>query len=173
MMPWGSAFAVNNVGLKQADLPLMFMIVGVITFAIMPVVGALSDRFDKFKMFALASVLMVISIVIYSRLDQTTFWILVLVNGLMMMGIMARMIPSQALTASLPESKDRGAFMSINSSLQQLAGGVAAMIGGLIIVQSTETSPLERFDQLGNLVIVIIVVNIFLTYRVYKYIKNR
>ena len=173
MMPWGSAFAVNNVGLKQEDLPLMFMIVGVITFAIMPVVGALSDRFDKFKMFALASVLMVISIVIYSRLDQTTFWILVIVNGLMMMGIMARMIPSQALTASLPESKDRGAFMSINSSLQQLAGGVAAMIGGLIIVQSTETSPLERFDQLGNLVIVIIVVNIFLTYRVYKYIKNR
>ena len=173
MMPWGSAFAVNNVGLEQADLPLMFMIVGLITFAIMPVVGVLSDRFDKFKMFALASVLMVISIVIYSRLDQTTFWILVLVNGLMMMGIMARMIPSQALTASLPESKDRGAFMSINSSLQQLAGGVAAMIGGLIIIQKNETSPLERFDQLGNLVIVIIVVNIFLTYRVYKYISSR
>jgi predicted MFS family arabinose efflux permease len=173
MMPWGSAFAVNNVGLEQADLPLMFMIVGLITFAIMPVVGVLSDRFNKFKMFALASVLMVISIVIYSRLDQTTFWILVIVNGLMMMGIMARMIPSQALTASLPESKDRGAFMSINSSLQQLAGGVAAMIGGLIIIQKNETSPLERFDQLGNLVIVIIVVNIFLTYRVYKYISSR
>ena len=173
MTPWGSAFAVNNVGLEQADLPLMFMIVGLITFAIMPVVGVLSDRFNKFKMFALASVLMVISIVIYSRLDQTTFWILVIVNSLMMMGIMARMIPSQALTASLPESKDRGAFMSINSSLQQLAGGVAAMIGGLIIIQKNETSPLERFDQLGNLVIVIIVVNIFLTYRVYKYISSR
>ena len=114
--------------------------------------------------------LMVVSILIYSRLEQSTFLILVFVNGLMMMGIMARMIPSQALTASFPESKDRGAFMSINSSLQQLAGGVAAMIGGLIVVQSTETSPLERFDQLGNLVIVI---NIFLTYRVYEYIRNR
>ncbi|MFM7662521.1 MAG: MFS transporter, partial [Bacteroidota bacterium] len=110
---------------------------------------------------------------IYSRLEQTTFLILVLVNGLMMMGIMARMIPFQALTASLPKAKDRGAFMSINSSLQQLAGGVAAMIGGLIVIQSTENSPLERFDQLGNLVIVIIVVNIFLTYRVYKYISSR
>jgi hypothetical protein len=63
--------------------------------------------------------------------------------------------------------------MSINSSLQQLAGGVAAMIGGLIVIQKSETSPLERFDQLGNLVVVIIVINIFLTYRVYKYIKNR
>jgi hypothetical protein len=63
--------------------------------------------------------------------------------------------------------------MSINSSLQQLAGGVAAMIGGLIVIQKNETSPLERFDQLGNLVIVIIVINIFLTYRVYKYIRNR
>ena len=173
MMPWGSAFAVNNVGLKQSDLPLMFMIVGVITFAVMPIIGIISDRFDKFKTFTFASILMVVSILIYSRLEQTTFLILVLVNGLMMMGIMARMIPSQALTASLPEPKDRGAFMSINSSLQQLAGGVAAMIGGWIVIQSTENSPLERFDQLGNLVIVIIVVNIFLTYRVYKYISSR
>jgi predicted MFS family arabinose efflux permease len=91
----------------------------------------------------------------------------------MMMGIMARMIPSQALTASLPEMQDRGAFMSINSSLQQMAGGIAAMVGGTIVLQKSETSPLERFDLLGYLVIVIILINIFLTHRVYKFIKKR
>ena len=116
---------------------------------------------------------MAFSILIYSHLQQTSFFILVVVNGLMMMGIMARMIPSQALTASLPEMQDRGAFMSINSSLQQMAGGIAAMVGGTIVLQKSETSPLERFDLLGYLVIVIILINIFLTYRVYKFIKTR
>ncbi len=173
MMPWGSAFAVNNVGIAQSDLPLMFMIVGLITFAVMPLIGFISDRVNKFAVFTGASIIMAFSILIYSHLNQTSFFILVVVNGIMMMGIMARMIPSQALTASLPEIQDRGAFMSINSSLQQMAGGIAAMVGGMIVLQKSETSPLERFDLLGYLVIAIILINIFLTHRVYKYIKKR
>ena len=173
MMPWGSAFAVNNVGISADELPLMFMIVGLITFAAMPLIGFISDRINKFTIFTGASVLMVFSVLIYSQLQQTSLFILIVVNGFMMMGIMARMIPSQALTASLPEMQDRGAFMSINSSLQQMAGGIAAMVGGMIVLQKSETSPLERFDLLGYLVIAIILINIFLTHRVYKYIKSR
>ena len=86
---------------------------------------------------------------------------------------MARIIPSQALTASVPELKDRGAFMSINSSLQQMAGGIAALLGGTIIAQKTKTSPLEHFTLLGLVVIVAIFINIFLTYRVYNFIKKK
>jgi predicted MFS family arabinose efflux permease len=91
----------------------------------------------------------------------------------MMGGVMARIIPSQALTASVPELKDRGAFMSINSSLQQMAGGIAALLGGTIIAQKTKTSPLEHFTVLGLVVIVAIFINIFLTYRVYNFIKKK
>jgi len=42
-----------------------------------------------------------------------------------------------ALITALPGPEDRGAFMSINSSLQQIAGGIAAAIGGMIVVQPT------------------------------------
>jgi multidrug resistance protein len=173
MMPWGSVFAINNVGIKKEDLPLMFMIVGIITFAVMPVIGILSDKLNKFYTFTFASMLMVISVFFYVRLEQSTFLILIIVNGIMMVGIMARMVPSQALTASLPKMEDRGAFMSINASLQQLAGGAAAMIGGLIVTQKSVESPLEQFDQLGNLVTIIILINILLTFRVYQYIRER
>ena len=173
MMPWGSAYSVNNIGISQSDLPLMFMIVGVSVFAMMPMIGILSDRINKYTVFLMASLLMVVSIVIYTQLPQVSLSILIIVNVFMMLGIMARMVPSQALTASLPEQKDRGAFMSINSSLQQLAGGVAAMIGGLIVTQKNTLSPLERFDILGYVVIVVILTNIFLTWRVYKIIRER
>jgi predicted MFS family arabinose efflux permease len=173
MMPWGSAYSVNNIGISQSDLPLMFMIVGVSVFAMMPMIGVLSDRINKYTVFLIASLLMVVSIVIYTQLPQVSLSILIIVNVFMMLGIMARMVPSQALTASLPEQKDRGAFMSINSSLQQLAGGVAAMIGGLIVTQKNTLSPLERFDILGYVVIAVILTNIFLTWRVYKIIRER
>jgi len=173
MMPWGSAYSVNNIGIDQKSLPLMFMIVGIATFAIMPIVGILSDRFNKFVIFTGSSIWMVITVLIYTQLPHVSLWVLILVNVLMMMGIMARMVPSQALSASIPEMKDRGAFMSVNSSLQQMAGGIAALIGGWIVKQKNELSPLENFDWLGYLVVVVILLNIFFTYRVYKFISRR
>lgn len=173
MMPWGSTYSVNNIGIAQTDLPFLFMIVGVATFAIMPVVGILSDRIDKFKIFVMSSFSMVIAVIVYTNLPQVSLTVLILVNVFMMMGIMSRMVPSQALTASIPSMKDRGAFMSINSSLQQMAGGIAALIGGSIVLQKNTASPLERFDLLGFVVIAVILTNIFLTYRVYRFVKNR
>jgi predicted MFS family arabinose efflux permease len=123
--------------------------------------------------FAGASILMIVSIAIYSHLPQVSLFVLILVNVVMMMGIMARMVPSQALAASIPELKDRGAFMSINSSLQQMAGGVAALIGGWIVTQKTQTSPLENFDMLSYVVTGLILINMFLTYRVYRYVSGK
>ncbi len=67
---------------------------------------------------------------------------------LMQIGIFSRMISAAALTSALPEPGDRGAYMSVSSSLQQAAGGVAAMIGGMIVVQ-TSAGTLLHFDTLG------------------------
>jgi len=173
MMPWGSSFSVNNVGIAQSDLPLMFMIIGLSTISIMPIIGKLSDRFNKYSLFVASSIVMIISVVVYTNLGHVSFTVLVVVNMVMMAGIMARMIPSQALTTSVPEPKDRGAFMSINSSLQQMAGGIAALVGGAIVQQKNEFSPLEYFDTLGYVVIVVISLNIFFTYRVYNFVKKR
>ncbi len=173
MMPWGSAFAVNNVGISQKELPLLFMIVGISTFMIMPLIGWLADKVNKFQLFMLASLVMIGSVLAYVHLGETTLFVLIVVNIFMMGGIMARMVPSQALTTSVPEAKDRGAFMSINSSLQQMSGGVAAMIGGKIVWQYSPSAPLMNFDLLGYVVIAVILINIYLTYRVYNYVKTK
>lgn len=173
MMPWGSAFAVNNVGIAQKELPFLFMVVGVSTFMIMPLIGILADKINKFQLFMTASIVMIASVLVYVHLGETTLFVLIVVNIFMMGGIMARMVPSQALTTSVPEAKDRGAFMSINASLQQIAGGIAAMIGGKIVWQYSPSSPLMNFDLLGYVVVGVIIINIYLTYRVYNYVKSK
>ena len=63
--------------------------------------------------------------------------------------------------------------MSINSSLQQIAGGIAAIIGGKIVWQASPSSPLMNFDVLGFVVVGVILINIFLTNRVYKYVTSK
>jgi len=173
MMPWGSAFAVNNLGVTYEQLPILFMVGGVSSLFIMPMVGKLSDQFDKFKIFTIAAIWMMIVVVVYTNLGHVPFWFIILMNIVMMIGIMSRMVPAMALTSALPQMQDRGAFMSINSSLQQIAGGIAAAIGGMIVVQPTKTSPLQHYDTLGYLIVGIITVNIIMVYRVSEIIKGR
>lgn len=173
MMPWGSAFAVNNLKVSYEQLPILFMVGGLVSLIIMPLVGKLSDKFDKFKIFTVAAIWMTVVVVIYTNLTPVHFAIVIIMNILMMIGIMSRLVPAMALTSALPQMQDRGAFMSINSSLQQIAGGIAAGIGGMIVVQKTKTSPLLHYDTLGYVIVVIIIINIIMVYRVSNIIKGR
>lgn len=172
MMPFGSAFAINNLKITQEELPIIFMIAGLSTLVIMPVIGKLSDKIDKFRIFVYASVWTIVIVGVYTNLGETPLWLVVVFNVLMMMGVMSRMVPSTALVTSIPDMRDRGAFMSINSSLQQIAGGIAAAFAGTIVVQKDKFSPLEHYDTLGFIIIGISFVTIFLLYRVSKLVKK-
>lgn len=173
MMPFGSAFAINNLKITYQQLPLLFMISGVSSLIVMPIVGGLSDKIDKFKIFAFASVWMMVVCVLYTNLGVSPFWVVIIFNITMMMGIMSRMIPSSALTSAVPDMYDRGAFMSINASLQQVAGGIAAAVAGMIVVQKTPSSPLEHYDVLGYLIVIISAITIFMMYRVSTLVKGK
>ncbi|WP_432710250.1 MFS transporter, partial [Pedobacter sp.] len=166
MMPFASAFAINNLHVTNQELPVLFMVSGVSSLLIMPMIGRLSDKIDKFKIFMIASIWMMLMCVVYTNLSVTPFWIVVGLNVLLMMGIMSRVIPSSALTSAVPDMEDRGAFMSVNSSLQQIAGGVAATVSGLIVVQKTSTSPLENYNIVGYVLVFISLLSIALMYRV-------
>ncbi|MEO6549182.1 MAG: MFS transporter [Ferruginibacter sp.] len=173
MMPWGSAFAINNLQVTPHQLPLLFMVSGVSSLLIMPFIGKFSDRIDKFKMFWIASIWMMVMVIIYTNLTPVPFLLVLVMNVFFMMGIMSRMVPAMALTSALPDMQDRGAFMSISSSLQQIAGGFAAAIGGMIVVQKTKFSPLEHYNTLGYVIVGLTVVSIVMVYRVSKITKER
>jgi len=86
---------------------------------------------------------------------------------------MGRMVPSVALNSAIPAMYDRGAYMSINSSLQQMAGGVGAIVAGFVVVRPDQTSPLQNFNLLGYMMVGIFLLCMFFVYRVSEMIKNR
>ena len=173
MMPWGSAFAVNNLHVTYEQLPLLFMVSGLASLVVMPLVGRISDKLSKVKIFTVAAVSMMVIIVVYTNLTPVPFVYILILNVLMMTAIMSRIVPAMALVSALPKMQDRGAFMSINSSLQQIAGGIAAGVGGLIVVQETQTSPLRHYNTLGYVILFIIIANIIQVFRVDKLVKAR
>lgn len=173
LMPFGSAFMVNNIHIEQEQIPLIFMFTGIASILIMPIIGKLSDTVDKFKLFAFSSIWSIIMVLVYTNLVPVPLWIVIIVNMLLFMGIMGRMVPSTALSTAVPDMKDRGAFMSINNSMQQVAGGIAAVIAGLIITQETKTSPLENYNILGYVTSVISIICAYFMYRVNVMVKEK
>lgn len=173
IMPFTTAFIVNNVGIAQSDLPLIFLFTGLASISIMPFIGRMSDRFQKIKIFAIGTLLAAVMVVIYTNLTPVPLWLVIVINMILFMGIMSRMVPATALNSAVPEQYDRGAYMSINSSLQQLAGGFAALFAGFVVYQSGPSAPIQNFDVLGYMMVGIFIWCLYLVNRVSILVKNK
>lgn len=172
LMPFGSAFTVNNMGIEPIKLPMIYFITGLSAIVMGPLVGRLSDRFGKFRVFVFGTIVGMIMVFIYTNLGRTPLGMVILVNVVMFVGIFSRMIPSQALMSAIPTPSSRGAFMAISSSLQQIAGGIAAVIAGRIVVQRTDNGPLEHFDTLGYIMMATSLFSLFMMYRIHRSIPE-
>lgn len=173
LQPFGSAFLVNNIDISQEKLPLVFFFTGLSVLFIMPLIGKLSDKVSKVRLFGAGSLIAIVTILIYTNLGPTPLWEIVVLNMIMFMGIMSRMIPATTLNTGIPEMKDRGAYMAITSSLQQIAGGIAAVCAGFIVHQETKTSPLEHYNILGYVIAGVTICSVYLISRVDKLVKPK
>jgi predicted MFS family arabinose efflux permease len=82
------------------------------------------------------------------------------------------MISASALMTAVPEPQDRGAFMGVNSSVQQIAGGIASLIAGFIVSESS-TGFIENYPTLGNVVVLAVVITALLMFRIHKYVTAK
>jgi hypothetical protein len=63
--------------------------------------------------------------------------------------------------------------MSINSSVQQISGGIAAAAAGLIVYQPTPHSPLQHFDILGYIVMGSMVIVALMMYFINRQVNRK
>jgi MFS family permease len=171
MMPFGSVFSTNNLKIAKENLPLLFGITGVFSIIFGPIIGKLSDKIGKYKMFVIGSMISFTMVGIYTHLGPTPFGIVIVLNVILFVGISSRMISSSALLTAVPKPQDRGAFMSINASIQQISGGIAAAIAGMIVVQQ-DNGELLHYPTLGFVVMGSMLITIGLMYILNQQIKK-
>jgi predicted MFS family arabinose efflux permease len=172
MMPFASAFSVNNMGIDIHDLPILYMITGVTSMAAGPLIGKLCDTQGKFNVFIAGTILSIAVVLIYTSLGITPLWGAIVISAVMFIGVSSRIISSSALLTAIPAPQDRGAFMGINASIQQISGGVASFIAGLIVVQ-TSSGKLEHYDTLGYVVVGSMIITILMMYFLDRLVQRK
>jgi len=172
LMPFASAFSVHNLGLTLEQLPLLYGVTGVFNIALGPLIGKWSDRYGKYLFFAIGTGISLTTILYYTHLGLSPLWLVIIVNVVLFLGITARRISGSALMTGVPAMTDRGAFMSVSSSIQQFSGGIASTIAGMIVLQQ-DNGPLQRYDVLGYVVSCTMVLVAILMGRIDREITGR
>lgn len=163
LMPFMSAFMVHNVGTPIEKLPLIYVLTGLVSVVTGPLIGRASDTFGKFKVFFFGCAVTVVMVFIFTHLTISPLWLLVIVLAVLQVGIFSRMISASALMSALPDPADRGSYMSISSSLQQVAGGVASVLSGMMVEEGAG-GRLLHFDRVGYVLIFTTLMTLTLMY---------
>jgi predicted MFS family arabinose efflux permease len=171
LMPFGSVYTVNNIGISLTDLPTIYLASGFFTIFTGPLIGRASDAFGHLGTFAFGCAVTTIMVLIYTHLGHVSLVTVILVTVLLFVGIFSRLIPSRALMSAIPEPAKRGSFNAISASLQQLSGGVASVIAGITVTQGADGS-LQHFDHLGYIVVGTTLLSLVLMYFIDKAVKT-
>ena len=148
VFPYLSVFLVGNIGITENQLSLLYVAGGVLTLAAAPVVGRLADRHGKLKVYRIVAPGSALMFVVLTHLPPVHAGVAIALFGVMMAFNVGRMIPAMAMVTSSVEPRRRGGFLSANASLQHVASGIGASIGGAIISESAD-GKLEHFGTVG------------------------
>lgn len=148
VIPFLSPYAVANVGLRETDLPYIYLFGGLATAITSRLIGRLSDRYGKRETFAVVAGLSIVPILIITNLPPAPVWLLVTCTTLFTIFVSGRVVPAMALVTSSAQPRVRGGLMSFNSALQHLSSGLASLSAGMIIEHSA-TGALTRYWVVG------------------------
>ena len=82
-----------------------------------------------------------------------------------------RAITAQAMISEAVKPEQRGSFMSVNGSVQQLGSGLAALAAGAIVI-TEKSGKIANYNWVGYLSILVLVSSMLLARVVFKKIDR-
>jgi predicted MFS family arabinose efflux permease len=166
IIPFLSPSMVANVGFTEQELTWIYFLGGGVSIITGPWIGRLADRLGKQKVFTIGATLALIPCFLITHLGPTPLPLALLVTTFFFIASGGRIIPAFAITSATVEPKNRGSFMSLQSSLQQISLGLASAIAGLIVVKDSQSGTLLNYPIVGYISIGAGILSLFLVRRI-------
>lgn len=165
VIPFISQYLVKNVKIDEKDLSLVYFFGGLFTLFTSRIIGTLADKYGKHFMLYILGPLSLIPIFMLTNMGQIPLAMVLVINTFFFILISGRFVPVMAIITSSVTKANRGAFMGINSSIQQMSMGFASMLAGYIIHYNA-AGEIEYFNVIGYFSMLMTLVFIYLASRV-------
>jgi predicted MFS family arabinose efflux permease len=133
VIPFITIYATGNVGIRQEDVPYMYLAGGCATFFTARWIGRLADSRGKVRVYRAVALLSLLPLFVQTHLPPVPLWLMIVCATVFFILVPGRMVPAMAIVTSAAVPRLRGTFLAIGSSVQQLFSGLAAYVGGALI----------------------------------------
>ena len=130
VIPYITLYLQGNAGFKPEQIPYVYLTGGVCTLISARFIGHWSDRAGKAYAFRRLALLMPLPLLAMTLSADLPMVGVLLVSSMLFVVMSGRMIPGMALIGASADPRRRGSFMTLNSAVQSLAMGLAALVGG-------------------------------------------
>jgi predicted MFS family arabinose efflux permease len=150
VIPYIALYMTTNVGMPESFIALVYLCGGGATFFTSRAIGVLADRYGKLRLFRWIAAGSLLPILITTHLVPLPWWLVLINSTVFFILVPGRMIPGMALVTASAAPQVRGTFMSLLSSVQMAAVGLASLVSGLIISRSP-SGQIIHFNLVGYL----------------------
>jgi predicted MFS family arabinose efflux permease len=164
VIPYISPYLVSNVGMPEVNLPLVYIAGGGLTLIAAPLIGRLADQYGKLRVYRIVAPISAVLMLVVTNLPPVGLTAAVAAVATLMVCNAGRMVAAMAMVTSSVSPERRGGFMSANSSVQHLATGLGASVGGLVIERAAD-GRLLHFDLVGLLAVAATLLSLWLAGR--------
>jgi len=133
VIPYITVYAVNNVGIPQPQIPIIYLVGGSATFISARLIGHWADKYGKVEVYRRVAWLALLPVLLVTHVGALPLWGWLICSTSFFVLISGRMIPAMAVIASSAQPNLRGTFMSLNGTVQSLAMGLATTLAGFLI----------------------------------------
>jgi predicted MFS family arabinose efflux permease len=148
VIPFISPSLVSNAGLPESQLPFIYLFGGIATVFTSPMFGRWADRWGAERVFVRIALVSIAPVVAITVLPPMAEPIILALTTVFMVVSGGRWVAALALINNAVEPGARGTFMSLNSSVQQMAAGVASLVAGWMVTDGAD-GRLHGYPKVG------------------------
>jgi predicted MFS family arabinose efflux permease len=167
IIPFINPYMEFNKGYPRSVTPLIYLVGGVASFIAAIFLGRLSDRVGKLKVFMYCVPLSFVMVLLITNMPALPFSIVLSFFGIWFALATGRAVTSQTMVSNVTGAANRGSFMSLNSSIQHLGTGVAALVSGYIVSEDAQRK-LLHYEWVGYLSVAVLLIGLLLGYYLFK-----
>jgi len=172
IIPFINPFLEFNLGYSKKITPLIYLVGGIAAFFSANLLGRVSDRVGKMKIFRICLFLSLPLIILITNLMTIPYWIVLVLFAAWFTVATGRGVTSQALVSNVADIKHRGSFQNFNSSMQQAGTGLASLLAGFVVVEN-EGNKIGNYPGLGIISVAALLISLWLAQNIFSDEKER
>lgn len=159
IIPFINPYLEFNKGFSKNDTPMIYLVGGFASLIAAIYLGRVADRIGKLTVFSVSVFFSLFMVLIITNMPTVMFPVVLLFFALWFTVATGRIVTAQAMITEVVKPEQRGSFMSINGSIQQLGSGLAALSAGAIVT-TEKSGKILHYEWVGYLSIVVLLASL-------------